>query len=72
MTQTELDRANYITTVLEKINKVLNKVDDEHIYFADSAKWEDIAWLAFYELDKEFLKLLENRKHALECEFANM
>ena len=54
------------------INSNVTFVDDEHIYFADSAKWDDIAFLAFYELDKDFLKLLEKRKHALECEFANM
>ena len=72
MTQTELDRANYITTVLDKINKVLNKTDDGNLWFTNDCRYEDIGWLAFYELDKEFLKLLENRKHALECEFANM
>lgn len=72
MTQTELDRANYITTVLEKINKVLNKTDDGKLWFTNDCQWNDLAWLAFYVLDKEFLELLEQKKHALECEFANM
>lgn len=72
MTQTELDRANYITTVLEKINKVLNKTDDGKLWFTNDCRYEDLGWLSFYVLDKEFLELLEKKKHALECEFANM
>lgn len=72
MTQTDLDRANYIKTVLDKINKVLNKTDDGKLWFTNDCRYDDIGWLAFYELEKEFLEILEKKKHALECEFANM
>lgn len=72
MTQIELDRANYIKTVLDKINDVMYKNPDGHVFFKDDMKYEDLGWLAFYELEKEFLEILEKKKHALECEFENM
>ena len=72
MTQIELDRANYIKTVLDKINSVMYKNSDGHRFFRDDMKYENLGWLAFYELEDEFLELLDRKKRELEHEFENM